>query len=136
MEARAIAAMKHGGTVPVDHMGDSRFDRAYRDSSPTEALAVLERFYTASVDDAAAWAAEQERAGYEKWSPNPLHDSPVIALADGTRIVPWPRALIARFSPSGILLPGSARVRARFRRGARPGIRVLRRRHPSAAPLR
>lgn len=100
-----VAAMKHGGTVPVDHMGDSRFDLAYRQITPTEALAVLDRFYTAGIDDAAEWAAEQERVGYEKWSPNPLHDSPVIALADGTRIVPWPRALIARFSPSGLFYP-------------------------------
>lgn len=100
-----VAAMKHGGVVPIEHMGDSRFDRAYRDISPTQALAVLKAFYTASVGDAASWAEEQEREGYEKWSPNPLHDSPVIVLADGTHLVPWPRALIARFSPGGLFYP-------------------------------
>lgn len=57
-------------------MGDARFDAAYDEITPREALEVLEHFYSSSMDDAAEWARNHERAGYEKWSPNPLPTRP------------------------------------------------------------
>jgi hypothetical protein len=108
------AAMVHDGVVPVEHMGDSRFNAAYDDLTPTEALAVLDDFYSADLESAAAWARAQERPGYEKWSPSPLLDSPVILIGDGTRVAPWPRAIVDRFSPAGLFYPAAKAFGDRF----------------------
>ena len=99
------AAMVHEGSVPIAHMGDDRFESAYGELEPEAALRVLDSFYSSGIEDAANWARSHERPGYEKWSPSPLQDKPVLILGDGTRIVPWPRLIVNKFSPSGLFYP-------------------------------
>lgn len=96
------AANRHGGVVPVDVMGDDRFTGRYGSLTPADALLVLDRFYTSTVDDAARYARDAERPGYEKWSPTPLARTPILILPNGDRVVVWPNALLARFTPPGL----------------------------------
>lgn len=100
------AANQHRGVVPVDVMGDDRFTGRYGSLTPADALVVLDRFYTSTVDNAAQYTRNAERPGYEKWSPTPLARTPILTLPNGDRVVVWPNALLARFSPPGLFYAG------------------------------
>jgi hypothetical protein len=101
-----VAANQHAGMVPVDVMGDGRFTGLYGSLAPADALRVLDGFYTSRLDDAVSYARNAERPGYEKWSPTPLASTPILILPSGDRVVVWPNALLARFSPPGLFYAG------------------------------
>lgn len=109
-----VSASNNYGVVPYDQMADPNLSPAYGNLTSAEAIGVLDSFYSTRVVDAAAWAHREERPGYEKWSPSPLLDTPIIILDDGTRIVPWARALMAKFSPNGLFYAGIRRFGRAF----------------------
>lgn len=104
--AAHVGAARHGGMVPYGPMADPALAPAYGSLTSAEAVAVLDNFYSATVAGAAEWAKREERAPYEKWSPSPLLDTPIIILENGDRVVPWNRALMSKFSPNGIFYAG------------------------------
>ena len=104
--AAHVGAANHGGVVPHERMADPALAPAYAGLTSAEAIAALDTFYSATVADAAEWARREERVAYEKWSPSPLLDMPIIILEDGQRVVPWNRALISKFSPNGLFYAG------------------------------
>jgi hypothetical protein len=112
--AAYVGASKNGGVVLIERMSDPDLSPAYGNLTSTEAVAMLDSVYCATVGHASKWARQEERTPYEKWSPSPLLDTPIITLGDGTRIVPWGKMLLSKFSPNGLFYEGIRRFGPRF----------------------
>src|SRR4051812_22704655 len=73
--------------------------------SVDEALSVVDRWYSGTLQELKSTGLEKEVAGFEKWSLNPLVARPIINLED-RYLMPCPRWVIDRFTPTGLYFIG------------------------------
>lgn len=81
----------------------------FRPLAAEEALEIVDRWYSAPLAglQADGRAAEDANPGFEKWAPSPLLGHPIVALA-GEYVIPWPRLVVERFTPTGLYYIGLA----------------------------
>jgi hypothetical protein len=70
-----------------------------------EALALINRFFARTPNEQSAAGRALERAGYEKWSPNPLQEAPLVRFGDDL-VAPVPRYILDRITPTGLYFIG------------------------------
>ena len=87
----------------------------FRPLTAEEALAIVDRWYSAPLSrlQAGGRAAEAANPGFEKWAPSPLLEHPIVALP-GEYVIPWPRLVVERFTPTGLYYIGRANFGSGF----------------------
>jgi hypothetical protein len=69
-------------------------------------LDTIDRWFAASLDELRAAGRHSEVSEAEKWSLSPLVAKPVVGLPDGRYVIPWPRLVLDRITPTGLYFIG------------------------------
>lgn len=104
--AMHAAALRDGGVVRRDTMLTDDYLPVFDPLTPAEGLKVIDRWFSASLDDLRAVGRASETPGFEKWSVSPLVANPVVALDDGRLVVPWVYLVLERVTPTGLYYIG------------------------------
>lgn len=104
--AMHVAAVSNGGSIDrrvllMDHVAP-----IFTPLNPDEALQVIDHWFAATPAQLRQAGIAQEAPGYEKWALSPLVAKPIVALADGRYLIPWPRLLLDRISATGLYFIG------------------------------
>lgn len=101
-----VAAAANGGVISRDVLKLAHVAPMFTPATADEALTVVDRWFAATPDELRAAGAAEETRGAEKWSLSPLVAKPIVALADGRYVMPWPRLVIDRVTPTGLYFTG------------------------------
>jgi hypothetical protein len=104
--AMHVAALSNGGSIEREVLRMDHVAPIFRPLTPDDALDVIDRWFAASPDELRAAGASQETPGAEKWSLSPLVARPLVALPDGRYVMPWPRLVLDRITPTGLYFIG------------------------------
>lgn len=100
-----VAGLANGGQITREVLHMDHVTPIFSPLDVDDALAIVDRWYAATVDDLKARGLQDEVAGREKWSYNPLVAHPVIR--DGNRyVMPCPKWVIDRYTPTGLYFTG------------------------------
>lgn len=100
-----VAMTKNGGRIDRATLRMPHVAPVFTPHSPDTALEVVDRLFAWTPDEHKARGMEDQVAGYEKWSFNPLLARPLVAM-DDTLIAPAPRLILERVSPTGLYFDG------------------------------
>lgn len=101
-----FAAADGGGAIHRDRLRDDEVASILSPATPDEGLAVIDRWFAASPEQLQADGAAEQQRGAEKWSLSPLVAHPIVTLPDGRYLVPWPRLILDRITPTGLYFIG------------------------------
>lgn len=104
--AMFTAAVKNNGQIERDTLLADHVAPIFSPLTAPEAVDILERWFARDLNELGGAALAEEAPGIEKWAFNPLIASPIVALPDDRFVVPWPRLLLDRISPSGLYFIG------------------------------
>jgi hypothetical protein len=103
--AMHCAALSNGGQVTRETLQMPHVSPVFAPTDIHAALAVVDSWFAATVENLKAAGLRAEVPGKEKWSLNPLVAHPIIS--DGHRyVMPCPRWVIDRFTPTGLYFIG------------------------------
>ncbi|MGH2706241.1 MAG: hypothetical protein ACRDJ4_14495 [Actinomycetota bacterium] len=111
--AMHIAAVKNQGRITRELLQAEHVAPIFRPLTAGEALGVIDRWYAGPLKNLRAEAIAEEVRGREKWPFNPLVAHPVVAI-DDRYVVPWPRLVLDRFTPTGLYFIGLESFGSRF----------------------
>jgi hypothetical protein len=105
--AMFTAAVHNRGQIRREVLLADHVRPIFRPLTGEEALGIVDRWYSACLsrlrDDGRAVLSSNP--GFEKWAPSPLLEHPVVALP-GEYVIPWPRLVVERFTPTGLYYVG------------------------------
>lgn len=101
-----VAAASNGGVISRDVLRLAHVAPMFTPASADEALAVVDRWFAATPEELRAAGAAEETRKAEKWALSPLVAKPIVALPDGRYVMPWPRLVIDRVTPTGLYFIG------------------------------
>lgn len=104
--AMHVAALSNGGGIDREVLKMDHVAPMFRPLTPDEALDVIDRWFAANADELRVAGAIEETPGAEKWSLSPLVAKPLVALPDGRYVMPWPRLVLDRITPTGLYFIG------------------------------
>jgi hypothetical protein len=104
--AMHIAALSNGGAIKREVLKMDHVAPIFAPLSPDDALAVIDRWFAAPPEQLQQAGAAEEIRGSEKWSLSPLVNRPVVTLPDGRYVMPWPRLVLDRITPTGLYFIG------------------------------
>lgn len=108
-----VAALSNAGQITRDVLRADHVAPVFTPLSADAALEVIDEWYAASIDDLKATGEQAEVAGLEKWSLNPLVARPLVRVGD-RYVMPCPRWVIDRFTPTGLYFIGWEAWGSRF----------------------
>jgi hypothetical protein len=111
--AMHVAAARNGGRISRDLLKAEHVAPIFTPLTAEEALAVIDRLYAGTIPELKAMGQAAEVTGMEKCSFNPLLAKPIVTIRD-QYVMPIPRYLIERFSPSGLYFIALAKHGSRF----------------------
>ena len=104
--AMHVAALENRGRIDRSVLRMSHVAPIFTPLAPDAALPVIDRWFAGSLEELREAAVREEARGVEKWSLNPLVAKPLVALADGRYVMPWPRLVLDRITPTGLYFIG------------------------------
>jgi hypothetical protein len=108
-----VAALSNGGGIAFDVLRMDHVAPIFGALSADAALGIIDQWYSSPVTDLRAAGLEAEVLGVEKWSLNPLVARPLVRLTD-RYLMPCPRWVIDRFTPTGLYFIGWEAWGSRF----------------------
>lgn len=108
------AAAVNGGVIDRRVLGLPHFAPMFTPATADDALAIVDRWFAAPPSELKASGIAEEARGSEKWSLNPLVARPIVTLDDGRYVVPWPRLVVDRLTPTALYFIGLELFGARF----------------------
>lgn len=104
--AMHVAALSNGGSIDREVLKMDHVAPVFTPLAPDEAVDVIDRWFADSPEHLRAAGAAEEAPGVEKWSLSPLVARPVVALPEGRYVMPWPRLVLDRITPTGLYFIG------------------------------
>jgi hypothetical protein len=101
-----VAAASNAGVVDVDLLKRKDIAALFTPATADEALAVVDRWFAAAPEQLRAAGRAEETRGLQKWALSPLVAHPVVALPDERYVMPWPRLVLDRITPTGLYFIG------------------------------
>ncbi len=101
-----VAALSNEGSIDREVLKMDHVAPIFNPLAPDEAVEVIDRWFADSPENLRAAGAAEEAPGAEKWSLNPLVAKPLVALPDGRYVMPWPRLVLDRITPTGLYFIG------------------------------
>lgn len=101
-----VAAASSHGVIGREALRTNFSTTMFSSTGADEALGVVDRWFAASPEELRAAGAREETRGAEKWALSSLVAKPIVALPDGRYVMPWPRLVIDRITPSGLYFVG------------------------------
>ena len=103
-----VAAVSNAGEISRETLQKKDIAALFTPGTADEALKVVDRWFAAPPDRLQAEGRAEEKAarGAKKWALNPLVAHPVVALPDDRYVVPWPRLVLDRITPTGLYFIG------------------------------
>lgn len=100
--AMYVAALQNGGVInravlTMDHVAP-----IYTPLTPDQGLGVIDRWFAATPEQHRHEGSRVEVKGAEKWSLNPLVAKPIVTLPNGDYVMPSPRLIVNRITPTGL----------------------------------
>ncbi len=108
-----VAALSNGGRISRDLLTAPHVAPIFTPLPAEQALAVIDTMYAGTVAELRDLGRAVEVPGLEKWSLNPLLVKPIVAAGDGY-VMPIPRYVIDRFTPTGLYFIALAKHGSRF----------------------
>jgi hypothetical protein len=108
-----VAALSNGGRISRDLLTAPHVAPIFTPLPAEQALTVIDTLYAGTVAELRDLGRAVEVPGLEKWSLNPLQVKPIVAAGDGY-VMPIPRYVIDRFTPTGLYFIAFARHGSRF----------------------
>lgn len=107
-------AMRNRGVVPAAFFDSPEATVIMHPLTAAEAWAVVNKWFAGSPEELRALGEIEQELGFEKWSLNPLVTKPLVAMPRGEMVVPWPRLLLDRITPTGLYFIGLAKFGSTF----------------------
>lgn len=104
--AMHVAALSNGGRINRGILTMDHVAPIFTPLAPEEVLGSIDRWFAATPENLRAAGASEEVSGAEKWSLSPLVSKPLVALPDGDYVMPWPRLILDRITPTGLYFIG------------------------------
>ena len=101
-----VAASSNGGAIDREVLKMDHVAPMFTPLNPDDAIDVIDRWFAATPEELRVAGVAEETAGLEKWSLSPLVAKPVVSLPDGRYVMPWPRLVIDRITPTGLYFIG------------------------------
>lgn len=108
-----VAALQNGGQISRDLLKAPHVVPIFTPLPVDRALEVIDAMYAGTVTELRDIGRTAEASGLEKWSLNPLQVKPIVAMGEGY-IMPIPRYVLDRFTPTGLYFIALARHGSRF----------------------
>ena len=108
-----VAAVHNGGQISRDLLHAPHVAPIFTPLPAEQALAVINMMYAGTVAELRDFGRAAEVPGLEKWSLNPLVVKPIVVTGDGY-VMPIPRYVIDRFTPTGLYFIALAKHGSRF----------------------
>ena len=106
--AMYVAALSNGGVINRDVLRMDHVAPIFTPLTPDEGLAIMSRWFAATPEQLRDVGAGEEKRGKEKWSFNPLVEKPMVALPNGDFVMPSPRLVVNRITPTSLYFIGRA----------------------------
>ena len=103
-----VAALQNGGVINREVLQMDHVAPIYTPLTPDRALKAIGRWFAATPEEHREEGKRLEERGAEKWSHNPLVTKPIVALPNGDYIMPSPRLVVNRITPTGLYFIGFA----------------------------
>jgi hypothetical protein len=100
-----LAGLQYGGDLAFETLRLPSVTEAFTPLSAEQAMTVIDRGFSETIANMKLSTTEEEVSGLEKWSLNPLQTRPIIRLSD-RYLIPCPRWVIDRFTPTGLYFIG------------------------------
>lgn len=111
--AMHVAALCYGGQISRDSLKAPNVSPVFAPLTVDQALAVIDAMYAGTIAELRECGRSAELPGLEKWSFNPLVEKPIIMIG-GDYVMPIPRYIIDRFTPTGLYFIALAKHGSRF----------------------
>lgn len=111
--AMHVAALHNGGGIAMNVLRLDHVAPIFTPLSVDDALNVVDRWYSATIEELKTTGQRVEATGFEKWSLNPLQVRPIVRFED-RYLMPCPRWVIDRFTPTGLYFIGLEAWGSRF----------------------
>ncbi|MGB3676281.1 MAG: hypothetical protein WA988_17760 [Candidatus Nanopelagicales bacterium] len=96
------AALAHRGSIDRGILKKDVLSVIFAPLKSDHVLDTIDRWFAASLDELRVAGRRSEVSGAERWSLSPLVGKPVVALPDGRYVIPWPRLVLDRITPTGL----------------------------------
>lgn len=104
--AMHAAALTNEGSIDQSLLELDDVSVAFAPLKTDHTLDTIDRWFAASLDELRVAGRRTEVSGAERWSLSPLVGKPVVALPGGSYVVPWPRLVLDRITPTGLYYIG------------------------------
>jgi hypothetical protein len=104
--AMHVAALSNDGLIDPAVLRMDHVAPIFAPLTPDAALELIGLWFSATLVELQAAGMAEETRGIEKWGLSPLVAKPIVVLSDGRYVIPWPRLLLDRISPTGIYFIG------------------------------
>lgn len=108
-----VAALRNGGRISRGLLEAPHVAPIFTPLPVEQALAVIDTMYAGAVAQLRDLGLVAEVRGLEKWSLNPLLVKPIVAIG-ADYVMPIPRYVIDRFTPTGLYFIALAKHGSRF----------------------
>ena len=106
--AMYVAALQNGGVINRTVLSMDHVAPIYTPLTPDKGLEVIDRWFAATPEQHRYEGSREEVRGAEKWSLNPLVAKPIVTLPNGDYVMPSPRLIVNRITPTGLYFIGLA----------------------------
>lgn len=106
--AMYVAALSNGGVINREVLRMDHVAPIFTPLTPDEGLAIISNWFAATPEQHRAVGSAAEVRGAEKWSFNPLVEKPMVALPNGDYVMPSPRLVVNRITPTSLYFIGLA----------------------------
>lgn len=100
-----VAVTQNGGRIARSVLRMAHVAPIFTPYTPDQALLVIDRLLAATPQELGETGRQEQVAGLEKWSFNPLTAKPLV-VAEDDLIAPAPRLILERVSPTGLYFDG------------------------------
>ena len=106
--AMYVAALSNGGVINREVLRMDHVAPIFTPLTADEGLEIISRWFAATPEKLRDVGAAAEVRGAERWSFNPLVEKPMVALPSGDYVMPSPRLVVDRITPTSLYFIGLA----------------------------
>ena len=112
--AMYTAALNNEGVIDRATLYMDHVAQIFTPYTTDEAIVAIDALLAGSPERHRVLGATKEMKGFEKWSFNPLSSLPIVQLTDHRYVMPSPRLLLDRITPTGLYYIAAERYGDRF----------------------